>query len=192
VGAWTACRSRGRRGRLSLANIRYGRLLCWQVADRAEGASPHRMQWLRGEAAWDADNARELGGLWHHTHSAVRGGRAGIVDNPWVIGGCSGTRVCAGQTACSRLQSAQSDACLRLDGSETVRLGESVHNQHPNDDDVGFGCSVGARAPWTGGHQMDVSARDPWTDLHQRDWRRPAGPARTEHRNLLTFGPWDW
>src|SRR5918912_1483947 len=72
--------------------IRYGRLLCSQVADRADEASPHRMQRLRGEAVWDADNARELGGP-HHTHSAVRGGRAGIVDNPWVIGGCSGTRV---------------------------------------------------------------------------------------------------
>ena len=72
-----------------------------------------------------------------------------------------------------------------------LRVGQNVHKRHPEVDDVGFGCSVGARAPWTGEHQMDGSACNPWTDLHRRDWRRLAGPARTEHRNLLTHGSWD-
>jgi hypothetical protein len=136
---------------------------------------------------WDADNARELGGL-HHTHS-VRGGRAGIVDNPWVIGRCSGIRVCAGRRACAGLRSAQSGACLRLDGSGTVRLGESVHKRHRNDDDGGFGCSMGTRAPWTGGHQMDVSACDSWTDLHRLNSRPSGGTSEHGTSTPLTFGP---
>jgi hypothetical protein len=65
---------------------------------------------------------------------------------------------------------ALSDAWLRLEGSGPVRLDQSLHKRQTNNDDVGFGCSVGARAPWTGEHQMDVSACDPWTDLHQQDW----------------------
>ena len=32
---------------------------CWQVAEQAGDASPHRMQRLLGEAVWDADKVRD-------------------------------------------------------------------------------------------------------------------------------------
>jgi SRSO17 transposase len=32
---------------------------CWQVAEQAGDASPHRMQRLLGEAVWDADAVRD-------------------------------------------------------------------------------------------------------------------------------------
>jgi hypothetical protein len=77
---------------------------------RAEQAWPHGTQWLLGES--DADSAWEFSSPLRHAPPLTACGRAGIVDNLGVIGGCSGTRVCAGHMACARLPLALSDACF--------------------------------------------------------------------------------
>jgi hypothetical protein len=134
------------------------------------------------------DNVRELDGLWHHTPVTEAVAR-GIVGNLWVIGGCSGTRVCASQTACGRQRPALLDACF---GARRFRMpcywARTVHKRQADGDNVRLG------ARWVLARPGLVSTR--WTfkpatcgfDLHRWDWWRPAGPARTGHRNLLISG----
>jgi hypothetical protein len=96
--------------------------------------------------------------------------------------------VCAGQAACGRRRPAVSGTCIAARRSGRPATQSERPQATCKADDAGFGCSVGARAPWTGGHQTDVSARGLWTELHRLDWRRPAGPASTAHRHLLIRG----
>jgi transcriptional regulator with XRE-family HTH domain len=103
-----------------------------------------------------------------------------------------GNIVCAGQTACGRRRPAVSGTCVAARRFRTPCDSGRASTSDMKADDAGYGCSVGARAPRSGGHQMDGSGCDLWTGQHRRDWRRPARPVRTEHRNLLTCGPWDW